>query len=665
MPATSPFKFLDAYTKTDKDIFFGRDEEIEQLYNLIFQSNLTLVYGQSGTGKTSLVQCGLANRFAQSDWFDIYLRRNENINESLLRTLKRFEVVSTQRGTLMERLKKKRGGVAKEGSSKPDKKSESSNEVIESLRSMSKHYLKPIFLIFDQFEELFILGTKEEQEKFYDTIAEILDTEAYTRIIFIMREESIAQLSAFEKVVPFLFEKRLRVEPMSRLKTEEVITQTCAKFDIALEDEQVPTQIIEVLGEGKARVELTYLQVFLDQLFQEAAQDNLDQITFDSKLIQKVGSIEDVLGDFLDRQTGSIQGRFAQNFPNAPLASVQKVLSAFVTLEGTKRPMTKSDVKVSNLNPEEIGFLVDELEKGRILRFENNLFELSHDTLALRIANERGADEVALLQIAKIVRDRYQVSATTKALLNSNELQLINNYRGRIEEEGLLAAEEWEFVKKSAKANTRRLVFIGSIIVLLLATMTGFTIYSSQLAQEALEQKVKAEYALMKYKEAEESKSEAQYQSALDRGNAAFAKNEYPAAIEAYQEALKIKPDGEEAAIKVQEAMDRSDIRGDFDKLMAEGDALYEKGPSNYIAALNKFKAALDLNYNNSKAQSKVDLLNGKMDSAFEGFKNLGDKFFKADEFKLALDQYLEARRIKPSNSYVNQRIKDCKSQLN
>ena len=87
MPLNSPFKFLDAYGKEDKDIFFGRDDEVEQLYELVFQSNLTLVYGQSGTGKTSLVQCGLANRFAQSDWFNVYIRRNEDINQSMLATL--------------------------------------------------------------------------------------------------------------------------------------------------------------------------------------------------------------------------------------------------------------------------------------------------------------------------------------------------------------------------------------------------------------------------------------------------------------------------------------------------------------------------------------------------------------------------------------------------
>jgi len=45
-----PFKFLDSYTKEDRDIFFGRDHEIEELYQKIFESKIPIVYGVSGTG---------------------------------------------------------------------------------------------------------------------------------------------------------------------------------------------------------------------------------------------------------------------------------------------------------------------------------------------------------------------------------------------------------------------------------------------------------------------------------------------------------------------------------------------------------------------------------------------------------------------------------------
>ena len=64
----SPFKFLDAYSKDDKNIFFGREKETEEIYEKLFKSNLLLIYGASGTGKTSILNCGIANSFQESDW---------------------------------------------------------------------------------------------------------------------------------------------------------------------------------------------------------------------------------------------------------------------------------------------------------------------------------------------------------------------------------------------------------------------------------------------------------------------------------------------------------------------------------------------------------------------------------------------------------------------
>ena len=82
-----PFKFLDAYTREDQDIFFGREEEIATLYEMVFQTDLILVYGASGTGKTSLIQCGLASKFQSHDWLDLYIRRGNNLNTSFEKAL--------------------------------------------------------------------------------------------------------------------------------------------------------------------------------------------------------------------------------------------------------------------------------------------------------------------------------------------------------------------------------------------------------------------------------------------------------------------------------------------------------------------------------------------------------------------------------------------------
>jgi len=92
----SPFKFLDAYTKEDKDIFFGRDSETEELYQKVFDSKLLLVCGVSGTGKSSLIQCGLANKFEDSDWLPINIRRGSDINSSLRSAISNTEITKTK-----------------------------------------------------------------------------------------------------------------------------------------------------------------------------------------------------------------------------------------------------------------------------------------------------------------------------------------------------------------------------------------------------------------------------------------------------------------------------------------------------------------------------------------------------------------------------------------
>ena len=78
-----PFKFLDAYNQNDTEIFFGRDEEIKVLYEMVFQNSILLVYGASGTGKTSLIQCGLAGKFKSYDWLALTVRRGSDMNASL------------------------------------------------------------------------------------------------------------------------------------------------------------------------------------------------------------------------------------------------------------------------------------------------------------------------------------------------------------------------------------------------------------------------------------------------------------------------------------------------------------------------------------------------------------------------------------------------------
>ncbi len=136
----SPFKFLDSYTRDDRDIFFGRDREIEELYQRVFESKIMLVYGVSGTGKSYLINCGLANKFNDTDWLPVNVRRGGDMVKSMALAIQSAAITPLTG------------------------KTETPVQIKKAIQSVYLDHYNPIYFIFDQFEELFIFGNREERK---------------------------------------------------------------------------------------------------------------------------------------------------------------------------------------------------------------------------------------------------------------------------------------------------------------------------------------------------------------------------------------------------------------------------------------------------------------------------------------------------------------------
>ena len=59
------------YEETDKDIFFGRDKETQELYYLVENSDFCVCYAESGEGKSSLINAGLSPRLRENDFLPV------------------------------------------------------------------------------------------------------------------------------------------------------------------------------------------------------------------------------------------------------------------------------------------------------------------------------------------------------------------------------------------------------------------------------------------------------------------------------------------------------------------------------------------------------------------------------------------------------------------
>lgn len=423
----SPFKFLDSFRQEDVREFFGRDEETRLLYDFVNKNRLIIVYGTSGTGKTSLVQCGLSSRFDSTDWLPLFIRRGYTINESLREELFNYE-------------------------------SSTDKSIPDIIGRINSKYLRPVYLIFDQLEELLILGDEQEQTEFITTIKQLLqDPDLDCHVLFILREEFLARLYPFEKEIPSLFDRRLRVEPMSRGKLQEVILRSTKQFNISLEDPDKNTeQIIARLSAGKSGISLPYLQVYLDMLWREdyertypdvdesaletaLAKKQYPKLEFTTAEIEGFGQIEDVLARFLTQQTMRIQEQLNPECGDNP-DLVKLVLDCFVTEEGTKYPIPytveQEVIYLGVHTPEFLRSLPEifvtkvlrQLEQSRILRFTEDTIELAHDALAALIDQQRSDTQRRVNDIYNRLKNNYREYQESNEYLNRKQLTVLEEY---------------------------------------------------------------------------------------------------------------------------------------------------------------------------------------------------------------------------------------------
>src|SRR6266850_6921284 len=274
----SPFKFLDSYTKEDRNVFFGREKETAEIYARVFHSKILIIYGPSGSGKSSVIQCGLATTFQDSDWAPINIRRGSDINQSLLEQINKLALTRSSKGE------------------RPFE-----TQLLNDLQSFYLDYFKPIYLIFDQFEELFIFGEKEEWDKFISGIKAVVDSDLAVKAIFVIRGEYLQYLSGFESILPEFLENRFRIEKMTRHSAKMCITGPCANSGISVEH-NFPENLLSRLSPEKADIELTFLQVFLDKIYRTAIKDGNGEVAFKNSLLTSSGNVGDILSEFLDEQ---------------------------------------------------------------------------------------------------------------------------------------------------------------------------------------------------------------------------------------------------------------------------------------------------------------------------------------------------------------------------
>ena len=502
MQTKYPFKFLDAYTREDSDIFFGREEEITALYEMVFQTDLLLIYGASGTGKTSLIQCGLASKFESHDWLALNIRRGKNLNASFEKTLNDAGGLTLVEDTGQEEANTDQlDWLDEDWTSDAPSSVNKLSPLARSLQAIYLKHFKPIYLIFDQFEELYILGKKEEQDQFIETIKEILRVEQPVKIIISIREEYLGYLYEFEQKVPELLRKKLRIEPMNLEKVKAVVKavgslqQSNVQLQKGEEDAIAEGIFTKIRGKEKTlNIQLPYLQVFLDKFYLEITKDESrkKKAVFKLSVLEEMGDIGDVLRNFLDDQVLLT----AKNLKQKP-ESIWKILSPFVTLEGTKEPMSEEMLqkRLTEISPALIQNSLQAFVKSRILRYTENeqVYEIAHDSLAKQIHAKRSDEEIAILEVQRLIKSQSALAVEARAFFTKKQLLFIEPYLAKLnlskEEEEHIKASRVHVEEQKNKLKQRKRLTYGAIAAafVIMAALTFWAVGQKSIAQASSE----------------------------------------------------------------------------------------------------------------------------------------------------------------------------------
>lgn len=586
---TSPFKFLDSYQQEDSDIFFGREKETNELYHALSGVKHLLVYGPSGAGKTSLVECGLRNQFSDADWYALTIRRGADITGSV------FTEINNALREKMDLDPETR---------RPLDPDTDFGQAIEQL--FSERY-QPVYLLFDQFEELLISGSDAEKKDFFTRLNQLIRYKVPCRVMLIMREEFIGHLSEFEPLCPSIFQHRFRLEKMRKEHVKEVIHQTLdaphyRPFFRVENSEQLAESILAKLPDKSREIELAHVQVFLSELWDRADRMKKDAALpmLQESLIREEDNLAGVLDSFLKKQLDELNAVYGEKTPLETLAAMisERHTKLQLSADELQKDLDAKEVKLKSPLPN----LLRDLEQRRILRTiksgDQTQYEISHDVLALVV----GQNLTKEMQMRAKAADIYGVYDERKGFFSQEDLDYIRPYQQykayppalekRIREsENYLHAEELRIrrekdeqlaaaqrqaeqerqLREQAEANEKRArqrtrLAIGvSGLALVLALVAGYLAYTSNQQQKALQtanieiekKSMETQRALEKALEEERQRKESEINALVTKANQMITLNNKSTAIINLRDALKIDST-------------RQDIRSRLEKLLSE-----------------------------------------------------------------------------------------------
>lgn len=421
--AQSPWLGLASYSEETRAFFYGRDEETAELVRRVQRKLLTVLFGQSGLGKTSLLRAGLVPNLRPDGYCPIYVR----IDYSGRGLSPAAQVKQATEKAIAAVGEWTQPGVAQPGESLWEFFHHREDVVLDpNGRALT------LLLIFDQFEEVFTLAQTDDAgraraQEFLEQLADLVenrppvaleDDEAAVdrydfaradyRVLIALREDYLANLESLKSLMPSITQNRLRLARMNGVQAIEAVVRPGG----GLVSESVAEQIVRfVAGAEKlngGEVEPSLLSLVCRELNEARRVQGHAVISADLL----AGSRKTILSEFYDR-----------TLSDQPDGVRHYIEDDLLTDSGYRESIAEERVRAA-FNacgaPDALAKLVDR----RLLRMEERLdvrrVELTHDVLCGVVKSSRDvrAERLALAQAKRAaLRQRWVIGSLAVLVL--------------------------------------------------------------------------------------------------------------------------------------------------------------------------------------------------------------------------------------------------------
>ena len=314
----SPYKGLVPFDDNELDplLFFGRERESGIIGENVLAARLTVLYGPSGVGKTSVLRAGVAHRLRHQARRNVEEGGHPEFAVVILETWSDDPIRSLRAGVREEL-------AAQFGSALLDERAGES--LADTFGRWTDDLACDLLLILDQAEEYFLYH--QADGGFAEELPDLVTRPALrVRVLLSLRDDALAKLDRFKGRIPNLFANYLRLDHLDRRSAADAVVKPMERFNeltgesIEIEPELVEAVLdetargqVELASAGRGapvqadvteRIEAAYLQLVLERLWEDERAAGSNRLRVST--LAALGGADAIMREHLRRAVESL-----------------------------------------------------------------------------------------------------------------------------------------------------------------------------------------------------------------------------------------------------------------------------------------------------------------------------------------------------------------------